>query len=357
MRVIRTRPSSGRADREAALIPARNKRRPERRQWDVLAIALTAACTMAATGCGSSGSAEGADGMTKITIANVAPSPSKTIAYAAIAEGIFKKNHIDAELVDFTGGGQSPTAALASGSVDVAMIGLPDVLSAVAKGALKGKFFYQYTGPLYDVVGRKGIDGIEQLKGGKIAISATASQDQVFFQGVLAKYGIGPGDVTFVNSGGTLDRLALIKNGKVDAAAIAATQEPEIEKYGNILLHVNEAPNAFPTSFFYASDAFLQGSREAIGKFDTAISQTARWLRDPKNKATYESICEKYASASKSACDEQLNYTMSHSDMWPEKGTIDLDGLQKGINLTAQFTPEAKSLKAPDLVLQPSAAP
>jgi ABC-type nitrate/sulfonate/bicarbonate transport system substrate-binding protein len=343
---------------ESALIPARNKPRPERRRWCALAIALTAGSTMLAAGCASSsGSSKGTAEMTKVTIADVSPSPSKAITYAAIAEGIFKKNHIDAELIDFTGGGQSPVAALSSGSVDVAMIGLPDVLSAVAKGALKGKYFYQYSGPLYDVVARKGINSVNQLKGGKIAVSATLSQDQVFFQGVLAKYGIGPNDVTFVNSGATLNRLALIKNGKVDAAAIAATQEPEIEKYGTILLHVNQAPNAFPTSFFFGTDAFLQGNSEAVSEFDTAISQSAKWLRDPKNKATYESICEKYASASKEACDEQLDYTMSHNDMWPEKGTIDLKSVQEGIDLTAQFAPEAKSLKASGLVLEPSAAP
>jgi ABC-type nitrate/sulfonate/bicarbonate transport system substrate-binding protein len=341
------------------LIPARNKPMLERRRWYALVIALAAGSMMLAAGCssGGGGSSKDAAGMTKVTIADVSPSPSKAIAYAGIAQGIFKKNHIDAELIDFTGGGQSPVAALSSGSVDVAMIGLPDVLSAVAKSVLKGKYFYQYSGPLYDVVARKGITSVNQLKGGTIAVSATLSQDQVFFQGVLAKYGLGPNDVTFVNSGATLNRLALIKNGKVDAAAIAATQEPEIKKYGNILLHVNQAPNAFPTSFFFGTDAFLQGNSKAVSEFDTAISQSAKWLRDPKNKAAYEAICEKYASASKQACDEQLDYTMSHSDMWPENGTIDLKSVQEGIDLTAQFAPEAKSLKASDLVLEPSAAP
>lgn len=329
----------------------RGRRHLGRRGWAVIGAATLVCGCLAA--CSSSD--KNSDGSTTVTIANVAPSPSKAITYAALEMGFFKRNHIKAKLVDFTGGGQAPVAAMASGSVDLAMIGLPDVLSATAKGALKGKFFYQYTGPLYDVVVRKGITNMAQLKGGRIAVSATASQDQVFMEAVLGKQGIKQGDVTFVTGGATLNRLALIQKSKVDAAAIAATQEPESMQYGTVLVKVNEVPNAFPTSFFFGTDRFL-ANKSVASNFTRAVSATAAWLRDPRNKAKYESICEKYAQATKQSCDEQLDYTMSHPDMWPTSGKVDTSGVQRGINLTAEIEPAVKDLKASDLIQQPVTA-
>ena len=207
--------------------------------------------------------------------------------------GLFKKYGLDAELVFFRGG-QLATQALVAGDPPIVNIGT--VVQAGLQGhdlALIGSSENAYA---YTVIGRQGLTRIEQLKGKKFGISGFGSASHNAALILLRRLNLEPNkDVAILVAGGTVERLAALDAGRIDATLLTPSEIPRARKqgfaevYDMMDLGLEVQGNGFATTRSFiksqrdAVKAALRGYVEAIhyihGRRDESKKIVARYLR------------------------------------------------------------------------------
>ncbi|WP_433887641.1 ABC transporter substrate-binding protein [Streptomyces sp. CA-111067] len=315
-----------------------------------LVLAVTASASLAA--CGSSGSSSasssGGTSATKITFGDLSPTTTLTPFYAAVYEGFFKKAGLNVSVEKFTGGGSSSVAALATGAVDIASGGPTNFISDIAKKAVTGKIFAEVAGAQYDVLATKGITSVSQLKGKTIGVSGGNSADEIYLMAVLAKYGIKPGDVTFVTSGTLAQRFGAISSGTIKATAELDTQRTVEQQVGTVVLKAEDSPVQVPNVTFWGSDKFRTSHADALKRMISVLVSSATWVSQPANKAAALADCEKGSGATAASCEQTIavntNPAQAGKWTWSSTWAVDTAGIAKAIDATAQVIPEAKGL-------------
>jgi NitT/TauT family transport system substrate-binding protein len=197
----------------------------------------------------------------KIRIGYPAIAYNQIHIWTAKDAGLFKKYGLDVELVFFRGG-QLATQALVAGDPPIVNIGT--VIQANLQGhdvVLIGSSESAYA---YSVVGRPGIAKIEQLKGKRIGVSGFGSASHNAVLILLKKFNLEPNkDVAVVVSGGTIERLAALDAGKIDATVLTPSEMPRAKKQGLVEIYdmldmgIEVQGNGFATS-----RSFIKGNRD-----------------------------------------------------------------------------------------------
>jgi len=134
----------------------------------------------------------------------------------------------------------------------------------------------------------------EGLKGKRIAISRFGSASDYATQVALEKLGINPKDVTIVQTGGNMTRLAALSQGTVHATLLS---EPHTtvgmrEFKLNSLIDLAESGVAFPQNCFIVKRSYFEANRPKIVNAMKAIIESYFVLR--KDKALAVSLMKKY---------------------------------------------------------------
>ena len=134
----------------------------------------------------------------------------------------------------------------------------------------------------------------EGLKGKRIAISRFGSASDYATQVALEKLGINPKDVTIVQTGGNMTRLAALSQGTVHATLLS---EPHTtvgmrEFKLNSLIDLAESGVAFPQNCFIVKRSYFEANRPKIVNAMKAIIESYFVLR--KDKPLAVSLMKKY---------------------------------------------------------------
>lgn len=322
-----------------------------------------AAGSLAVAGCGSSGGdassagvgaagASGASGAIKVGL--FSNNVGYTTLWVALDKGFFKKNGLNIKITNLEGGGSAAVPAIVSGSVSLAVGGAADVITAISKGVLDAKFFYETQSAGYDVVVKKGITSFDQLKGKTVGVSGEGGADQAFLQATLADQGLAASDVTFVRAGTVSARLSALDAGKVDAIANVASGRSSELAVGSVLLkaedNLGEQP---PTGVGIATSTFISSSPRVVSSFVKAMNQATAWVRDDRNEQAAIDVCVKDVDLTEAACKEGIDYNKSTPDKstWSADGKISESALQTAVKQATAFDPKAGSLEVTDLVV------
>ena len=124
----------------------------------------------------------------------------------------------------------------------------------------------------------------EGLKGKRIAISRFGSASDYATQVALEKLGINPKDVTIVQTGGNMTRLAALSQGTVHATLLS---EPHTtvgmrEFKLNSLIDLAESGVAFPQNCFIVKRSYFEANRPKIVNAMKAIIESYFVLRKDK---------------------------------------------------------------------------
>lgn len=339
------------------MITTKAGRRIRSRRW-IACLALAAVGSMAVAGCGGSSAASSSgqsDPSTNMTlkVGVIGPSADLTPFFAAEYGGFFKKAGVNVEVTPLNGGGASSVAALASGSVDVAMGGPTNFIGDIAKKVISGKLFAQVEGPNYDVLAAKDIASIAQLKGKVIGVSGAASADQIYLQAVLSHYGIQPSQVTFLTAGTPPERLATISTGRIQATAYANTERGIENKVGHILLASERSPISVPGLVFWADSKAISTQGNALKRFVQAFTTATAWVKDPANEKTAVQYCVRGSGATAASCEETIKFSSDKSLAgpwtWSSTAGLDTSGVAQAIKATAAVIPEAKTVTVSDV--------
>ena len=205
---------------------------------------------------------EGQD-LKRIKIGYPAIAYNQIHVWVAKEGGLFKKYGLDAELVFFRGG-QLATQALVAGDPPIVNIGT--VVQAGLQGhdlALIGSSEPAYA---YSVVTKPTLSRLEQLKGKKLGISGFGSASHNAALILLRRSNLEPNrDVALVVAGATIERLAALDGGRIDATLVTPSELPRARKQGLVEIYdmmdlgIEVQGNGFATT-----RSFIKSQRETV---------------------------------------------------------------------------------------------
>lgn len=145
--------------------------------------------------------------------------------------GLFEKHGLDVDLQYIASA--TSVAAVVSGQMQLATVGLSEVLGAIAGGADLVVIATQVPAYTYVFEVAPGIQSMADLKGKSVGISRTGSSSDIATRVVLKKFGMDPDkDVQLVQTGSVSDRTAAMKSGAIQGAVAAPPETLAVERLG-----------------------------------------------------------------------------------------------------------------------------
>jgi NitT/TauT family transport system substrate-binding protein len=220
-----------------------------------------------------------------------------TPLYLAIDAGFMKEEGIDAELIQFRGGGAA-IAGLASGSVEFCACAIQNAINAAVKGSgvrLIGTVIGQYASNVVlreEVAKRLKItkdtpvpQRLAALKGLKIAGSGAGSSTDFLIRYLAKRAGLSPErdfTVLFLAGGGPI--LAAFSQARIDGFVLSSpTSDIAIQRYkGVLLLDMSrgelEELRGYPSIALSAKQSFLKAKGDVARRFLRALGKASRMI-------------------------------------------------------------------------------
>jgi ABC-type nitrate/sulfonate/bicarbonate transport system substrate-binding protein len=281
----------------------------------------------------------------RIKIGYPAISYNQIHIWVAKEAGLFSNYGLDADLVFFRGG-QTATQALVAGDPPIVNIGT--VVQANLQGHDVVLIAASENAYAYSVVALPGITRIEQLRGKKLGVSGFGSASHNAALILLSRFKLEPNkDVAIVVAGPTMDRLAAMSAGSIDATLLTATEMVTAKKrgYGEIYdmldMGVEIQGNGFATSRSY-----IKAEREIVKGALKGYVEAIYYIYH--NKEGTKKIIAKYLRNSDPDVLEAAH--QGFVKMVPKKPYPTLKGIQFLLDQFSAKIPQAKSAKPEQFV-------
>jgi ABC-type nitrate/sulfonate/bicarbonate transport system substrate-binding protein len=205
-----------------------------------------------------------------------------------IQAGIFKKNGVEVEKVNFAGGAKL-VQGLASGAADLSTGGCTE-FGFIARGAPQ-KAVAEMAGPPVDlalIVRNDGsIKSTADLKGKKIGDTTAGSLTDWLAREFARRQGWGEDGVEHVHVGGMSSEIAALTTKQVDAIVGPTEIGTKLEQEGRAKILVTFGPVMpdFVTHFIYATDKMIASRPDDLRKFLKGWFETIAWMRAHKDES------------------------------------------------------------------------
>jgi len=284
----------------------------------------------------------------KLNLAYSATSPYQAPLIIAKEAGFLKKNGLDVSLI-FTPGGSLGFQAMMGG--DVAMV-LADGSAAVA-GNLAGADIVIIASLLntfpYSLISLPEIKRVEQLVGGKVAVSRFGSATDLSVRMALAKVGLNPEkDVTLLQIGAQTARVAALQTKNVQATIITPPFTLTARKMGyTTLIDMAQLNIPFELTALLTTKVFIRSQRDVINLVVKSLVESIHFYKTEKEPSI--KILSRYLQTTDREALEET-YREIALKVVPEKPYPTLPGLQTIIDELAMRNPKAKNAKPEDFV-------
>ncbi|HEY3306186.1 MAG TPA: ABC transporter substrate-binding protein [Candidatus Binatia bacterium] len=196
-------------------------------------------------------------GVPSVTVGNI-------IIFVAKEAGLYEKYGLDAEIIVVQGSGVA-SKAMIGGSLDIAPVATPTVISANLAGADLTILAHTMPSVIHALMVKPEIKRAEDLKGKKIAISSFGSLTDFLVRSIMKKKGLSPDrDVSFLQIGGDAERLAALNQGVADAAAISYPGYARAQKLGFAMLWDSSKEINYPWMEIVTRRATIQRDRDVV---------------------------------------------------------------------------------------------
>jgi len=284
----------------------------------------------------------------KLNIAYTATSPYQAALIIAQQTGIFKKHGLDPSLI-LTAGGSLGFQAMMGG--DVAMV-LADG-SAAVNSNLAGADVVIIASLLntfpYSLISVPEIKKVDQLVGGKVAISRFGSATDMSVRMSLAKVGLNPDkDVAILQIGTQTQRFAALQTKNVQATIITPPFTLTARKLGyNTLIDMAQLNIPFELTALLTRRSFIKAQRDTVASVVAALADAVHYYKREK-EPTIKILSKYLQTTDREALEE--TYKEIALKVLPEKPYATLPGIQTILDELAPKNPRAKSAKPEDFV-------
>lgn len=213
-------------------------------------------------------------GVPSVSVANI-------IIFVTQEAKLYEKHGLDAQVITMNGSGIS-SKALIGGSIDIAPIATPTVINANLSGADMAILAHTMPGVVHALMVKPEIKRVEDLKGKKVAVSTLGSLTDFLVRFIAKKKGLNPDrDLTLIQTGGDADRIAALKSGVVDAAAMGHPGYGMAQKLGYSMLWDSAKEVDYPWMEITTRRANIKEDREKIMNYMKAhLEGIALFKRD-----------------------------------------------------------------------------
>jgi NitT/TauT family transport system substrate-binding protein len=197
-----------------------------------------------------------------------------TAMYVAKDSGLCKQKGLDLELV--MGAGSAPTvSAIIGGYVQFVQVSASSLINAAANGAPVVLVAKVMGPPPYKLVGAKGINRVQDLKGKKIAVNRFGGAPDFLLRHALSKNGLDPQkDVTVLQMGDPSSRLVSLFSGAIDATLLIVPEEKvAVEKGLPVIVDFAALKLPFVNVVFGANKHFLEETPAVARSFLACYSE------------------------------------------------------------------------------------
>jgi ABC-type nitrate/sulfonate/bicarbonate transport system substrate-binding protein len=284
----------------------------------------------------------------KINIAYTATSPYQAVLIVAKEVGLFKKYNLDPTLI-FTTGGSLGIQAMLGGDVAMTLSdGSSSVVSRLAGVDILVIASLLNTFP-YSLISLPEIKKVDQLKGGKIAVSRFGSATDLSVKMALAKVGINADkEVTLLQIGVQTARYAALQSKNVQATIITPPFTLTARKAGmNTLIDMAELNIPFQLTGLLALRPYLRSHPDEVLAVIRTLSEGIHFYK--REKETTLKILAKYLKTDDREALEETHREIAIKAL-PEKPYPTLAGIKTILDETALRNPKAKGLKPEDFV-------
>ena len=286
--------------------------------------------------------------LAKVTTSYVSDSAGVLPLWLAKEAGIFSRNGLDMQAVRVHAA--VGVMALMSGELQFVLASGPVVVDS----ALRGSNAVYVAGGMstldFVLVTRPEIKTAEQLKGTTVGLSAFRGANPTATRFALQKLGLGPKDVSLIVVGGTGERIASLRLGKIQGTLFSPPQNITAQREGfNALADVAELGLPFVHIGVATTRTFIRDNPEIVRRYvkshieavaamktdrEMAIKTLAKYLGQIKDR---DVLIKSYEAA---APDNRIS----------RKQYPYLAGLQMALDLLSEENPKAKSARPEDFV-------
>ncbi len=284
----------------------------------------------------------------KLNIAYTATSPYQAVLIIAKEAGIFKKHGLDPQLI-LTPGGSLGFQAMMGGDVAMVMAdGSAAVTSNLAGADVVIIASFLNTFP-YSLISIPEVKKVDQLVGGKVAISRFGSATDVSVRMSLAKVGLKPDkDVTILQIGTQTTRFAALQSKQVQATIITPPFTLTARKQGyNTLVDMAQLNIPFELTALLTRRSFIKTQRETVAQVVTALAEAVHFYKREKEPSI--KILSRYLQTNDREALEETYREVALKTL-PEKPYATLPGIQVIIDELAQKNPKAKTARPEDFI-------
>lgn len=291
------------------------------------------------------GAVAGAQEPRKIKIGYPAISYNQIHIWIAKDAGIFRRHGLDAEVIFFRGG-QMATQALVAGDPPIVNIGT--VVQAGLQGHDVLLIASSESSYNYSVVAKPGMSRVEQLKGKRLGVSGFGSASHNAALILLKRFNLEAGkDVALVVAGPTMERLAAVDTGRIDATILTPSETPRarrqglVEVYDMLELGIEVQGNGFATS-----RSFIKSQRATALSALRAYVEAIHFIG--RNKEESKRIAAKYMRTNEpDVLDATYEWFVKRVAKRPYPT---LKGIQYLLDELAPAIPQAKTAKPEQFV-------
>jgi ABC-type nitrate/sulfonate/bicarbonate transport system substrate-binding protein len=284
----------------------------------------------------------------KLNLSYTATSPYQAVMIIAQQAGLFRKNGIDASLI-FVAGGSLGIQAMVGGDVPITQAdGSASVAASVAGVDVVIIASFLNTFP-YSLVSLPEIKTVEQLKGGKIAISRFGSATDLAVKMALVKVGLHPEkDATLLQVGAQTARVAALQSKNVQATIITPPFTLTARKAGyTTLIDMAQLNIPYQLTALVTSRAFIKSQPDLIMAVMRSLAEGVHFYKTQKEPSI--KILSKYLQTTDRDALEET-YREVSLKVVPEKPYPTLAGIQTIIDELATKNPKLKAAKPEDFV-------
>jgi NitT/TauT family transport system substrate-binding protein len=270
-------------------------------------VLLVISCSPPAAPSSNPGSSPPQPTLTHISVAYSNISPTILPLWVAKETGVFEKHGLDVDLQYVASA--TTVAAVISGQMQVATVGLSEVLGAIAGGADLVILATQVPAYTYVFEVAPGIQTAADLKGKAVGISRVGSSSDIGTRVVLKSVGLDPDkDVNLVQTGSVSERAAAMRTGAIQAGVASPPDTLQMERSGwHPLFDLAALGLPAVTVGAVVQRSYRDSNRAVVQAYiDALMEGIARVHRD---KALSLDILRKYL---KIESDEDLNVTYAY---------------------------------------------
>lgn len=282
----------------------------------------------------------------KLTVSYTGVGPVNLPVVLARDAGIFARNGLDVTVIRAQAA--VSTMALISGEVGIIQAAAPAVLQSNLGGSGAVYVAGGYTGLDYWLVGHPGIKSAEQLKGATIGTAGLSGGSYTATQLAVRKLGLDPAkDVSIVAVGGTPERLAALRTGRVRATSLNPPTVFAAEKEGfRILADVSALPfqNVAPAT----TRRFIKEHPDTVRRYVKSQVEAVHLMK--RDRKTAMKVFMQLMAGFKDVAVLEKSYDVSiGDDKLPRNQFPSLDGIKAVLESFGERGKEARPADFVDL--------